>query len=471
MTPILETSPFGRRGLLTGAIAALAVAPLAACATGGGSDETTTDTGGADKTDDNPFGVAEDASLEAVIFNGGYGYDYCTFAADQMKKKFPGLKAEVKPSTQIAQELQPRFVGGTPPDVVDNSGAGAMGLGAILDQLAELDDVFEAKNYEGTPIADTLFPGVKDPGVYDGKFKVINYVMSVYGIWYSASLFEENGWTPPKTWAEALELGAKAKEKGKYLFLWGKEAATYYQTLVVDSAIKEGGDEVRLALENLKEGCWSLPQVQGAIQGLEAIIKAGYMKPGGQGTQFTAAQAQWSQAQEALLYPSGSWIENEMSKQTKDGFKMTGVPELAVSDSPAMGHEAVRAAAGEPFIVPAKGKNVASGKEFMRAMLSKEAATNFAKTRLSPTIVKDTVPADGFGSTALVSQTTMLTNAGDKTFNWRFVSLYGTNKDMLVPWNSFLAGQLDAAGLTKALQGITDKVRNDDSVKKIEVTK
>ena len=48
----------------------------------------------------------------------------------------------------------------------------------------------------------------------------------------------------------------------------------------------------------------------------------------------------------------------------------------------------------------------------MRAMLSKEAATNFAKTKLAPTIVKGTVPDDGFGSTALVSQGKMLEGAG-----------------------------------------------------------
>jgi N-acetylglucosamine transport system substrate-binding protein len=49
--------------------------------------------------------------------------------------------------------------------------------------------------------------------------------------------------------------------------------------------------------------------------------------------------------------------------------------------------------------------------------------------------------------------------------------LYGMNTDQLVVWNSFLSGQLDAAGLTKGLQQITDKVRNDSSVKKIPVTK
>ena len=107
------------------------------------------------------------------------------------------------------------------------------------------------------------------PGTFDGKFVALNYALTVYALWYSASLFEENGWTPPKTWDEALELGAKAKAKGKYLFLWGKEAATYYQTLAIASAIKEGGDEVRLALENLKPDCWSMPAVQSVFTGHE----------------------------------------------------------------------------------------------------------------------------------------------------------------------------------------------------------
>ena len=90
--------------------------------------------------------------------------------------------------------------------------------------------------------------------------------------------------------------GTKAKAKGKYLFAWGKEAATYYQTLAIASAIKEGGDEVRLALENLEADCWSKPAVQAVFEGMKKIIDAGYFKPGGSGTQFTAAQAQWSGA-------------------------------------------------------------------------------------------------------------------------------------------------------------------------------
>lgn len=103
-------------------------------------------------------------------------------------------------------------------------------------------------------------------------------------------------------------------------------------------------------------------------------------------------------------------------------------------------------------------------------MLSKDAAANFSKTKLAPTIVKDTVPADGYGSSALVSQSKMLADAGENIFTWNFISAYGMNTDQLVPWNSFLAGDIDAKGLTSALQKISDKIREDDSVEKIKVS-
>jgi len=387
-----------------------------------------------------------------------------------MEKNHSGSSVKVSATTEIAQELQPRFVGGDPPDLIDNSGENAIGFATILDQLEDLGDVLDANNLEGTKISDTLYGGVEKPGTFGDKFAALNYVLTVYAVWYSASLFQENGWEPPQTWDEALDLGAKAKEKGKYLFLWGKEAATYYQTLAIGSAIKEGGDEVRLALENLKEDCWSLPAVQDVFTAMSEIIKAGYVKPGGSGTQFTAAQAQWSNNQDALLYPSGSWIENEMKDQTKSDFQMTGFPEMTVSTSSQMPYTALHSTAGEPFVVPSQAKNVAGGKELLRTMLSKEAATNFAKTKLAPTIVKDTVPADGFGSTALVSQSKMLSDAGSDVFTWGFVDLYGMNVDQLVVWNSFLAGDKSVAELTSGLQEITDKVREDDSITKIEVT-
>ncbi len=468
----IDKKPLQRRQFLKFALAAAAITPLAgslaSCAASGGDDAPATQETGAVSAD-NPFGVPANSAVDAVIFNGGYGIDYVEFAAKQMQTLHEGVTVKVSPSTQIAQELQPRFVAGDPPDLIDNSGAGNIGMATIMAQLEDLTSVIDAPNVEGTKIRDTLFGGVLEPGTFDGKLAAINYALTVYALWYSASLFEENGWTPPKTWDEAYDLGVKAKEKDKYLFVWGKEAATYYQTLAICSAIKQGGDEVRLSLENLKPDSWSQPAVQDVFNGMKKIIDAKMFKPGGSGTQFTAAQSQWSNDQDALLYPSGSWIENEMKDQTAAKFNMTGAPEPTVDASSALPYTALHSAAGEPFVIPSQGKNVAGGKELLRVMLSKDAATNFAKTKLAPTVVKDTVPADGFGSTALVSQTKMLGDAGQDIFSWQFVDYYGMNKDQLVLWNTFLDGKSSVADLTKGLQGITDKVANDSSVTKIEI--
>ena len=453
-----QSSGLDRRNFLRGTLAAAVGIPLtvtlASCASAGGGG--TNNGGGGTKSASNPFGIKESSSIEAVIFNGGYGYDYVTFAAKKVDAKWK-TTSKVTPQTNIAQSLQPRFVGGNPPDLIDNSGANQIGFNTILSQIEELDDVFEANNYEGKKIADTLYPNVKDPGTFNNKFVAMNYVMTVYGIWYSASLFEENGWTPPKTYDEAIDLGAKAKAKGKYLFVWGKEAATYYLTMALNSAIKEGGLDVLKAVNTLEKNAWSQKPIQDVFSKFEEIVKRGYFIPGGAGTQFTAAQAKWSNDEQAILYASGGWIENEMKNATKAGFKMTGAPEPTVTSSSALPYEALRAAAGEPYIVPSQGKNVAGGKEVMRAMLSKDAATNFSKTRLAPTIVKGLVPSDGFGSTALVSQTNMLAAAGTNIFDWEFASLYGLNTDQLVIWNSFLSGQATAAQLTTQMQSISDK--------------
>ncbi|HZA74424.1 MAG TPA: N-acetylglucosamine/diacetylchitobiose ABC transporter substrate-binding protein, partial [Propionibacteriaceae bacterium] len=338
--------PLQRRDFLRGTLGLAALATtgsLTACATSGTGTTPPGATSSAPGpvSNTNPFGMAANSTVDAVIFKGGYGVDYAEFAGKQVEALQSGSTVKVTPATNIAQTLQPRFVAGNPPDVIDNSGANLIGINTIRDQLEDLTDVLEAQNYEGVVIKDTLYAGVTEPGTFDGKFVNLNYALTVYALWYSASLFEKEGWTVPKTYEEMLDLGAKAKAKGKYLLGWGKEAATYYRTMTVASAIKQGGDEVRLALDNLKPGCWSLPPVQDVFTGLKKIIDAGYVKPGGAGTQFTAAQAQWSEAEDFILYPSGGWIENEMKTQTKDGFKMTGAPEPVVSSDSKMPWEAL----------------------------------------------------------------------------------------------------------------------------------
>jgi hypothetical protein len=160
---VLERRQFLRFTLASAALVPLGGA-LASCAASGSSSSSASSAPAGAVSDTNPFGVPDNSTVDAVIFKGGYGIDYVTYAADVLAKLHTTVKPKVAPSTNIAQELQPRFVGGTPPDLVDNSGANAIGISTIIDQLEDLTSVIEAKNLEGSVIKDSLYQGVLTPG-------------------------------------------------------------------------------------------------------------------------------------------------------------------------------------------------------------------------------------------------------------------------------------------------------------------
>ena len=86
-------STFDRRTFMRGSMAAAALLPLGGALASCASSGTGTGTGAAATTAagsaNNPFGLADSSTIDAVIFNGGYGYDYVTFAADIVKKNHP----------------------------------------------------------------------------------------------------------------------------------------------------------------------------------------------------------------------------------------------------------------------------------------------------------------------------------------------------------------------------------------------
>ena len=166
---------------------------------------------------------------------------------------------------------------------------------------------------------------------------------------------------------------------------------------------------------------------------MKKIIDAGYFKPGGSGTQFTAAQAQWSNDAGRAALPVGL-----VDRERDEGPDQGGLQDdrRCRADGHRRQHDAVRGAAqrGRRAVrrPVARARTSPAARSCSGSCCRKEAATNFAKTKLAPTIVKGTVPADGFGSTALVSQTKMLEAAGSNIFSWQFVDYYGMNPDQLV---------------------------------------
>jgi N-acetylglucosamine transport system substrate-binding protein len=405
-----------RRAGAVGLLAAPGVSMLAACA--GGSDNTQKQSTGT-KSADNPLGIDEKAGVEVVIFDGGLGTKYSTDVDTPLfNKKWPNAKITYSATQQVATTIKPRLNAGSPPDMINNSGSDLMDMGAIVKagQAADLTDLFAAPSLDiaGKTVADTLVPGAVQQGTYDGKPYAVNYSFTVFGLWYNKKLFDKNSWTIPTTWADFTALCDKIKAAGVTPFGFAGANASYYMVrAVLTSAAKIGTEQVLKDLDNLKAGAWQAPAIQQAAAAWGQIGNK-YIDKSFLGLRHTEVQLQQDQDKVAF-YPSGSWLENEQAKDTPPTFEyaVAAIPSVTTSDQ--LPATAINAAAGEIYFAAAKGKNPQGGKEYLRTMLSKEAALGFTKLTKSLTVVAGA--ADGQTiSPGLTSANDLLSKAGKDIF-------------------------------------------------------
>jgi N-acetylglucosamine transport system substrate-binding protein len=463
----LDRRQFLQRLAAAGLLAVPGAGLLSACATGGGG--TTTAAQGA-RSADNPLGVAADAALDVVIFKGGYGDEYAQFHQSLYKQRYPNATIKHAATTQIAQEMQPRFVAGNPPDVLDDSGAQKIEYPILVSegQLADLGPLLDAPSFDdpNVKVRDTLLPGVIEQGTFGDQFLLLNYVYEAYPIWYSKPLFDQHGWQPPTTWDEMMALSAQIKAAGIAPFAYGgTNAADYVLDLNLGAAIKQGGLDVVKNIDNLEPDAWSQDTVVAATQGIEEMVRKGYFMAGSEGLKHTEAQTAWVQGK-AAFYVSGSWLENEMKGIAPPDFAMTAVPVPVLDSSAAMPVAALRTQPAEAFVVPARAKNVNGGLEYLRLMLSKEGAGKFAELTASVPGVRGAT--DGAVKTpALESVSAALNAAGKDVFSWQFRTWYATYTTLLkTETANLLAGRTDAAGFLSAMQAETNRLAADNSITK-----
>lgn len=85
----------------------------------------------------------------------------------------------------------------------------------------------------------------------------MNYVYTVWGIWYSSSLFEQKGWEYPKTWDDMMTLCAKIKKTTMAPWTFQGKYPSYILNPILSSAAKMGGLDVLKNIDNLEPGAWS----------------------------------------------------------------------------------------------------------------------------------------------------------------------------------------------------------------------
>ncbi|MBB1262267.1 N-acetylglucosamine/diacetylchitobiose ABC transporter substrate-binding protein [Streptomyces alkaliterrae] len=380
-----------KRAAALGLFAVPGVAALSACASGGGDGGDVIKRGPTSK--ENPFGVTKGNPLDVVVFKGGFGDEYAKQWESAFAEKYDAKISHLG-TQEIRGKLQPRFNRGTPPDVIDNSGAQSIKLDVLhkQDQLTDLTELLDAPSVDdpNKKVRDTLIPGTAEKGFFGGKMHALNYVYTIWGLWYSGKLFKDNGWTPPKTWDDFIALMTEAKKKGIAGFAHQGKHPYYMNVVIMDLIAKTGGLDAMRAIDNLDPKAFvGNDAAKRSIEAVYEIVDKGLLLPGTNGLDHVESQTAWNE-NKALFVPSGSWLENEQLKSTPADFDMAFLP-VPVLDDSAMPFHALRAGAGEPFIVPAKAKNQPGGLEFLRQMLSKEWSTSFAKEVSSLSIVEGAV--------------------------------------------------------------------------------
>ena len=438
---------------------------LAACASGG--DEGTSNDGGA-KSAENPLGVKADAPLDVVIFKGGYGDDYAKFHESLYSKKYPNAKVSHKGITDMTQQLQPRFNAGNPPDVIDNSGAQMLPMSTLADtgQLADLTELFDAASADdpNKKVKDTLAPIAVEAAQYSGKPLVLNYALTVYGIWYNKKLFDAKGWAPAKTWTEFLALCDEIKKAGIAPFAHQGKYPYYIQQVIMDLAVKHGGVEVIKAIDSLEPNAWMHPSMKAAAEAVAEIKSKGYMLQGTEGLDHIQSQTRWNEGKAAFI-SCGSWLENEQKKVAPADFLTTVAP-TPLLDGAKLPFECTEISAGEGFIVPEKAKNKAGGLEFLRLMLSKEGAGKFTEFTGSPTVVVGA--AEGMKLSAGAASANKLLEAGGAN-NWStyYSAWYSPMQPKIETVVAELAaGRINADEFTKRCQKAADETAKDPKTQK-----
>jgi N-acetylglucosamine transport system substrate-binding protein len=469
MNPESLPRPYPRRTLLrTAGLAAVTAPLLSACVTSAGKEEKPAQAGGA-KTAENPLGVKADAPLEVVVFKGGYGDEYAIKAEQAYNAKYPQAKIDHKGLQKVGEAMQPRFVAGDPPDVVDNTGAGRLDIATLVGakQVTDLAELLAAPAFDqpGKTVRDTLLPGVIEDGTFDGSTVTLNFTYTVWGLWYSKSLFAERGWTYPKTWAEMLTLCETIKKAGIAPWTYQGKYAEYINDPLLSMAAKAGGPDLIKAVDNLDPAAWSQPGLKQAAEAFAELAGKGYIMSGSEALSHTEAQAAWCQKKAAFI-PCGSWLESEQKEVTPAGFDMVmgTVPSASASDK--LPVTAVQASSSESYLVPAQAKNVAGGLEYLRILFAKESATAFAQANSTlPAVAGAT---DGLTlSSGLGSVRDAVTAAGPDAFTYRFRTWYAPLAKAVDDATAELVNRrISAADWSARIQKASDALAKDGTVKK-----
>lgn len=217
----------------------------------------------------------------------------------------PGSDLQVSyRGSALDKQLRVALLSGTGPDIVFTAGPSYVATMAQAGQLLPLDDYAKAEGWD-----DKILPLFLKIGTYNGKLYSLPKTYESMHLYYDKVLFQQNGWTPPKTLAELEKLADAMKAKGLVPFGAGnadwRGTNEWYVTIVLNNSA--GPENVAKALRG--EIAWTDPVFVQAIDLLKSWYQKGYF--GKDYFSLSDEQAFASIASgQAGMSPNGTWAFN-----------------------------------------------------------------------------------------------------------------------------------------------------------------
>jgi raffinose/stachyose/melibiose transport system substrate-binding protein len=330
---------------------------------------------------------AAGGNIEVVSFYPEGASDYTNLAAiaKSFEATHPGSKVTLTfGGGQNAPNIVARWRAGNPPEVnVGFFGPGAAGqeyvnAGQVQDLTAAMNKPLP-KSYgygASTKWKDTILPAVKPWITMGNKYYAVPSEITAVNFFYNRDLFKKYHLTPPKTWAQFLNVCAVLKKNGVAPLTVTGTFAGYMQLYYDYLLARRVGTAPVLSAIAGKTAFSSIPGAVAAATDLQNLVKKGYFLNGFEGTDFTAAQLNFFQGRAGMIL-MGTWLEGEMKDSIPDGFALGtfGFPTIPGGKGANVLFGAVNART-----VAAKSANPAQGIEFLKWFSRKDvqaARTNF----------------------------------------------------------------------------------------------